>query len=183
MNKLGGYECQCRSGFHGNGYTCYPEGTAETTEETTSGSPTECKNGFYYDETNRACVDIDECAQYSNICDPNAECVNRMGGFDCRCRSGFYRSGSRCYPQETAATTEDSMASASPTPSMPGLAPEHWLCDQCSEHADCNQGVCVCRNGWNGDGIECAYNCPDESVWDVDHCSPIGASSEEEEGN
>lgn len=61
------------------------------------------------------------------------------------------------------------------------VAPEHWLCDQCSEQAECNQGVCVCKNGWNGDGIECAYNCPDDYVWNIDRCEPINSNSEEDE--
>lgn len=161
FNKLGGYECRCNAGFRGNGFTCYPENSnIETTEDTTPFSPTECRNGFYYDETNRACADIDECAQDPNICGENADCVNRLGSYECTASSSTYEA----------------------TPSIPGLAPEHWLCDACSEHADCNQGVCVCRNGWNGDGIECVYNCQDDSVWDIDRCIPIPANSEEDEG-
>lgn len=66
-------------------------------------------------------------------------------------------------------------------PNIPALAPNHWLCDQCSEHADCNQGVCVCRSGWNGNGIECVYNCPDEYVWNIDRCIPIVSNSDDEE--
>lgn len=83
-------------------------------------------------------------------------------------------------------TTEEPVTSPAvtdSTPIIPGLAPEHWLCDQCSEHADCTKGVCVCRNGWNGDGIECAYNCQDDSVWNIDRCEPINPNSDEEEGN
>lgn len=179
---MGGYECKCNSGFYGNGYTCVAEATGETTEYSSEPPPNQCQNGYYYDDVNKQCIDIDECVQYANICDENADCINRLGGYDCRCRSGFYRRGSKCYAQGAAQTTEEPSASSSDsTPSIPGLAPEHWLCDQCSEHADCNQGVCVCRNGWNGDGIECMYNCPDDSVWDIDRCVPISAGSEEED--
>lgn len=66
-------------------------------------------------------------------------------------------------------------------PNIPGLAPHDWLCDQCSEHADCNQGICVCQNGWNGNGIECVYNCPDEYVWNVDRCIRINSNSDDDE--
>lgn len=106
-----------------------------------------------------------------------------MGGYSCRCRSGYTGNGYNCrsrvqdeYTEEPQSSTTDS------TPSIPALAPEHWLCDQCSEHADCHQGVCVCKNGWNGDGIECVYNCPDEYVWNIDRCEVINSNSEEEDG-
>lgn len=66
-------------------------------------------------------------------------------------------------------------------PNIPALAPNHWLCDQCSEHAYCDQGVCVCRSGWNGNGIECVYNCPDEYVWNIDRCVPIVPNADDEE--
>lgn len=124
-----------------------------------------------------------------------------MGGYSCRCRSGFRGNGYTCYeetvvsepvtepepepsPEPSFETTEEPSTSSAPidsTPNIPGLAPEHWLCDQCSEHADCVQGVCICRNGWNGDGIECVYNCQDDSVWTIDRCIPI--NSDEEESN
>ena len=134
-----------------------------------------------------ACVDIDECATNANICDKNAECFNQLGGYGCRCRNGFYGNGYTCYEKVTTPeTTEEPVPTTTPvddsTPNIPGLAPEHWLCDQCSEHADCIQGVCVCKNGWNGNGIECTYNCHDDSVWNIDRCEPISANSEEEEG-
>lgn len=166
----------------------------------------ECKNGFYYDDSQVACVDIDECASNSNICDRNADCYNELGGYICRCRSGYYGNGFTCYAQEAAETVQpvEPSESAEPvesiettestesteeqwfsttdsTPSIPGLAPEPWLCDQCSEHADCIKGVCICRNGWNGDGIECAYNCRDFEVWNFDRCDPINSGSDEDE--
>lgn len=140
----------------------------------------ECKNGFYYDDTIVACIDIDECQANANICDRNADCYNQLGGYSCRCRDGFHGNGYTCYPESVSATTEEQTTQNPTVESTPNL--EHWLCDQCSEHADCVQGVCVCRNGWNGDGIECAYNCQDDSVWNIDRCEPINPNSDEEEG-
>lgn len=130
----------------------------------------------------------------SNICDRNADCYNELGGYTCRCRSEYYGNGFTCYPRvasetvesvdtsETYETSEETWASSTDsTPSIPALAPEAWLCDQCSEHADCVSGVCICRNGWNGDGIECVYNCRDSEVWNIDRCEPINSGSDEEE--
>lgn len=57
---------------------------------------------------------------------------------------------------------------------------DKWYCDQCSDNAECFQGVCVCKNGWNGDGIECSYNCPADFVWSIDRCVVINSSDEEE---
>lgn len=145
----------------------------------------ECKNGFYYDDSIIACVDIDECATNANICDQNADCFNQLGGYSCQCREGFRGNGYTCYAESVSATTEEQttqISTVESTPNIPSLAPGHWLCDQCSEHADCVQGVCVCRNGWNGDGIECSYNCQDDSVWNIDRCEPINPNSDEEEG-
>lgn len=136
-----------------------------------------------YDEYAVACVDIDECAT-GNICDPNADCYNDLGGYSCRCRDGYTGNGYTCYERAPVESIEElaSTSTTDTTPSIPALALEHWLCDQCSEHADCNQGVCICRNGWNGNGIECNYNCQDDSVWNIDRCEPINPNLDEEDG-
>lgn len=172
-NKLGSYDCRCRSGFYRSGSKCYPESeSGSTTEESSTSLPSQCRNGYYYDESQQRCVDIDECVQYSNICGRNFECVNRLGGYECTCRSGFYRSGSKCYPENDSTETTEETETSTGESNNSGVPPDHWLCDQCSEYADCNNGVCKCRNGWTGDGIECLYNCPDDSVWENDRCVP-----------
>lgn len=107
-----------------------------------------------------------------------------MGGYSCRCHDDFYGNGYTCTAREQQGeTTEEPYTSTTidSSPDIPALAPEHWLCDQCSEHAECTRGVCVCRNGWNGNGIECTYNCPDEFVWNIDRCEAINPNSDEDE--
>lgn len=187
VNRLGSYNCYCRYGFYGDGSRCFPnQDSFETTEESSTNPTTDrqCKNGFYFDDITNTCVDIDECDRSSNICDENADCVNRLGGYNCYCRGGFYGNGFKCYPEDGRETTQEPESSTyqESTPNIPGLAPEAFLCDQCSEHADCNKGICVCRNGWRGDGIECTYACPDDSVWNIDRCELINPNSEEDEG-
>lgn len=132
---------------------------------------------MYESESSPVCVDIDECSN-ANICDTNADCRNELGGYSCRCQSGFTGNGYICesVPDFSTAQPDETQAT---TPNIPSLAPEHWLCDQCSDNAECLQGVCVCKNGWNGDGIECLYNCPAEYVWSVDRCVPITSDEEE----
>lgn len=100
--------------------------------------------------------------------------MNEPGGYTCRCLEGFKGNGYDC----EAIETDSQSSEIAPTPNVPSLAPEHWLCDQCSDNADCFQGVCQCRQGWTGDGFECSPNCPEDLVWSVDRC--VAASSEEE---
>lgn len=73
---------------------------------------------------------------------------------------------------------------SSSTPNVPSLAPEHWLCDQCSSDATCEKGICVCKDRYTGDGIECTYGCPQGYVWNVDKCDEIdtGLLDENDEG-
>ena len=41
-------------------------------------------------------VDIDECADGSDNCHPNATCTNEIGHFVCDCNPGFTGNGSHC---------------------------------------------------------------------------------------
>ena len=40
--------------------------------------------------------DINECADETHACDPNAACHNRRGGYECVCNSGFTGDGETC---------------------------------------------------------------------------------------
>lgn len=59
----------------------------------------ECRAGYLladsYDGIHN-CVDINECASGDNICDPNAECINTPGGYNCQCIEGFEGNGYVC---------------------------------------------------------------------------------------
>lgn len=140
-----------------------------------------CENGFtsYDNDPSQGCFDVDECSSQTNVCHPDAECSNEPGGYSCRCLPGFIGNGQSCEAISTEGTEPDD-AWESTTPNIPSLAPEHWLCDQCSPYADCNQGICQCRGGWHGDGVQCVRICP-EGYDAVDaECIPL--SDEDDEG-
>ncbi len=60
-----------------------------------------CVDGFLPDATG-ACVDVDECADAADDCDPLAGCVNEEGGFSCgECPAGTFDAagdGRSCAP-------------------------------------------------------------------------------------
>lgn len=66
---------------------------------------------------------------------------------------------------------------------MPALQPVEWVCEQCSKYADCLGGVCVCKDGWMGDGNDCRYNCEDDLIWTPDGCVAVSAELLEDDGN
>lgn len=104
-----------------------------------------CPPGYRGDGV--TCLDINECDNV-NLCDANATCVNREGGYDCLCNQGFMGDGVTCQP--TLST-----------------------CDMCSDVATCvtdAQGMeqCECDAGYVGNGVTCQ---------DVDECVTPGAAS------
>ncbi|XP_017775137.1 PREDICTED: fibrillin-1 [Nicrophorus vespilloides] len=65
------------------------DGVCDGLCENTNGSyECSCYEGYYLNETTRACVDIDECIdEYSNDCDQL--CLNTPGSYSCECQEGF----------------------------------------------------------------------------------------------
>ena len=43
-----------------------------------------------------ASTDIDECELMTHNCNPNAECTNTEGGFNCSCLLGYTGDGVNC---------------------------------------------------------------------------------------
>lgn len=67
MNNRGSYECSCDGGFVEDTSVAHPD------------------HGI-------TCVDDNECEgglDWSNNCDPKADCINTPGSFSCKCRPGF----------------------------------------------------------------------------------------------
>ena len=48
---------------------------------------------------NRLCsfiLDVNECAENTYTCDQNADCVNTVGSYTCRCRARYNGNGYTC---------------------------------------------------------------------------------------
>ncbi|XP_046691365.1 epsin-3-like [Silurus meridionalis] len=68
-NTIGGYYCQCETGYQNN------------------------KRKLYFTaEDELQCKDINECTENKTICGPNAECNNTVGSYFCVCAEGFVAS-------------------------------------------------------------------------------------------
>lgn len=51
---------------------------------------------FSYGGDGKTCRDTNECAVGLARCSQDAECVNNIGSFTCRCKSGFTGNGEIC---------------------------------------------------------------------------------------
>ena len=94
--------------------------------------------GFY------SWLDSDECSSETHTCDPNADCTNLDGAYDCNCQSGFIGTGWACVDVDEC------------------FDPARLGCD---ENAHCwnaaGSFACVCDDGYQGSGIACQ---------DIDEC-------------
>jgi hypothetical protein len=102
----GGYTCECRTGFAGDGRHCEDVdecelGTAQCPEHATCRNTVgsyecDCNEGF--ERQGHYCVDIDECATNTDDCAPRhaANCINTIGGYYCTCKEGFVGNGHEC---------------------------------------------------------------------------------------
>ena len=120
-NSKGSYNCLCKAGFFGNGYSCQEghctDDLCDLNEDCVSPTTLDCrcKDGFERDETG-ICVDIDECLTNGDICDVNADCSNTDGSFECECHEGFFGSGLYCFIGScTASNCQANEKCASPT--------------------------------------------------------------------
>lgn len=42
------------------------------------------------------CAELDECTSGQHACHENAECINTMGSYHCRCKDGYEGDGFDC---------------------------------------------------------------------------------------
>ncbi|KAF1751799.1 hypothetical protein GCK72_018353 [Caenorhabditis remanei] len=117
INKRGGFDCQCQSGYHGplcqyhmsacskTFELCGPHGhcienivdPASAASGETNAYKCICDWGFKVssDKNNPTCVDVDECE--SNPCHPGIDCINLPGSFICSgCPDGYKKEGNAC---------------------------------------------------------------------------------------
>ena len=79
INTIGSFECQCLSGFRGDGRIC----TGLTLHAV------DTRSMFF--------VDINECTENLDDCDSDESCLNTIGSFQCsRCPIGFQSDGQLC---------------------------------------------------------------------------------------
>ena len=62
--------------------------------DTDGGFTCTCKTGYIGDGI--SCIDVDECTEDKDNCDPNAACSNTVGSFQCTCNNGFSGDGITC---------------------------------------------------------------------------------------
>ncbi|XP_040278165.1 uromodulin-like [Bufo bufo] len=74
--KQGYVMCSCKNGFVGNGLNCTPMVFCGTT--------TCCPPGYTWDNTNKSCVDINECLNsLLHTCLKESQCINMKGLYLC----------------------------------------------------------------------------------------------------
>ncbi|KAM6915101.1 thrombomodulin-like [Xenentodon cancila] len=99
-----------------------------------------CHEGYRLDLYKKGCVDVDECKEEQDACtNEGEECVNVLGGYECRCMDGF--------DEEDGACVNVSMCQLC----------EHMMCSKIN-------GVyqCACREGFRvspADPTKCVINC------------------------
>jgi cysteine-rich repeat protein len=109
-NKPGGYDCSCKPGYDGDGYSCTdidecrPNGEASCDPHASCdganppGSYTcECNDG--YSGNGMSCAEIDECSLGTDTCadSPKGQCFNDVAGsYSCKCTLPYFGDGRTC---------------------------------------------------------------------------------------
>lgn len=135
-----------------------------------------CKTGFEGD--GQECRDVNECREGSTYCSPHAECVNILGGYECRCLPPRVGNGQTCeveQPREAAASEnrddeedEEARRRAEAERNDENEEDEDVddvtsrnYCNRCDVNAQCGYEheravyFCRCLPGYTGDGLTC----------------------------
>nr|XP_021561248.1 CD97 antigen isoform X2 [Neomonachus schauinslandi] len=92
----------------------------------------------FRNESENTCQDVNECTSGQNPCHNSTDCLNNIGGYECRCRPGWKPvPGSPNGPKDTVCEDVDECSSGQP---------------MCHESTICINTVgsykCRCRRGW-----------------------------------
>ena len=90
-NTVGSYSCACNAGFRGQGVYCGLSDDSPCSSQSGDNDDASC-----WDDSD-GCCDINECVEASHQCSHNAECVNSVGSYHCKCLYGLEGSGLACY--------------------------------------------------------------------------------------
>lgn len=86
INSVGSFSCECS--LQGDG------GDADAGNDDDAGmGPIDGGTPTMDGGVGNMCRDIDECADGTDDCDPNATCVNNDNGFSCECNRGYVPTG------------------------------------------------------------------------------------------
>lgn len=157
--------CVCKEGFHGDGKTCKknvchpnPCKNSGTCVPTDSSYDCECALGWTgpHCETRQYCI--------PNPCKNGGTCFPEENGYRCTCLSNF--EGNDCEkanpcspnPCKNSGTCKEmnGVATCECSAQFEGNFCEIDKCAKCDSHARCDNGNCVCMEGWVGDGQTCS---------------------------
>uniref|UniRef100_A0A0N5AH65 EGF-like domain-containing protein n=1 Tax=Syphacia muris TaxID=451379 RepID=A0A0N5AH65_9BILA len=98
-----------------------------------------CYPGFVGAPPQVPCVDVDECEQHLDDCDPSSRCWNYVGGYTCLCNTGYRKmANGKCVDIDECVERNGSL---------------------CHPDAECTNRpgsyTCRCKPGFTGDGYKC----------------------------
>uniref|UniRef100_A0A0G4I1I8 EGF-like domain-containing protein n=1 Tax=Chromera velia CCMP2878 TaxID=1169474 RepID=A0A0G4I1I8_9ALVE len=110
---------------------------------TGSGLRVSGRRAFFYATS---VTDVDECADFSHNCHPNATCSDTTGSFLCSCNSGFNGTGVNCTASDGCSLrTHNCDPKATCTPTGGSF-------------------TCACNGGLEGDGVVCGFQIPPADI-------------------
>ncbi|CAG0888055.1 unnamed protein product [Cyprideis torosa] len=101
----------------------------------------------------KRCKDIDECEARLHNCDPNAQCLNQQGSFQCQCNPGYIGNGIECKHPPVDAT-----GSHLPAPESTDCRDRPDICHpsaRCLYDESKTEYACRCLSGYVGSGMDC----------------------------
>ncbi|XP_031557799.1 nidogen-like [Actinia tenebrosa] len=197
INREGSYECRCTTGFVSNGSSCIVDESCGGVKCDPNAKCIQIAQGVRqcvcnagWEKNGNTCIDVDECRASISPCHSNANCINSIGSFSCRCRPGFKGDGQFCEDDGTCggvqchpdASCHKNTAEGTRCVCKPGYLGDGRKCadideciqgkDECHEHATCTNSAgsykCSCNLGYVGDG----FNCTDDGSCQGIDCDP-----------
>jgi len=90
-NTIGSFNCNCKTGYSGNGWNCSGMNFFKTK------SKKKKNHSNIWNDLIWLNVDINECSTNNGGCDENAICSNTIGSFSCNCKPEYSGDGFTCY--------------------------------------------------------------------------------------